>query len=192
MCKNHNSANHQKKTSFLVPVVGRTGCPCEVCDWLKSSPWTLSHTDRCSSQSDYWAPLVEPTGSGRMCQFPWWRSPGRGRRAHLQTHPPFIRLLLENKPEKAKGWKHTFELLRLDGSGRLRRLTAAVHIGRQNSEPVLFALCQIKHGVAGRSDGDLSVYALPRSTFLQALRRRRDGTLFTMLCIPLIVSPQQM
>lgn len=96
----------------------------------------------------------------------------------------FIRLLLEKKAEKRKGWKQTFELLSLDRSSRLRRLAAAVHIGRQNSEPVLFALCQIKHGVAGRSDGDLSVDTLPRSTLRQALRTRGDkGQLLELFSI---------
>lgn len=28
-----------------------TWCPCEVCDWPRSSPWIPSHTGRCSSQS---------------------------------------------------------------------------------------------------------------------------------------------
>lgn len=72
--------------------------------------------------------------------------------------------------------RRTFELLCLDGSGGLRGLAAAVHIGRQNSKPVLFALGQIKYGVTGRSDGDLSVHTLPGSALLQALQRRAEVT----------------
>lgn len=50
---------------------GYTWSPCGVCDWPKSRLWILSHTDRCSSQSDCWALLAEPTGWGQMCLFPW-------------------------------------------------------------------------------------------------------------------------
>lgn len=80
-------------------------------------------------------------------------------------------------PQCRSRQRHTFEFLCLDGSGRFGRLAASVHVGRQNSEAILFALCQIKHGVTGRSNGDLSVYTLPRTALLQTLQRRREETL---------------
>ena len=57
----------------------------------------------------------------------------------------------------------TFECLGLDEFRWFGWLTGTVHVGGQHSELVLFALGQVKHGIARRSDGHLCVHALPCS-----------------------------
>lgn len=75
-------------------------------------------------------------------------------------------------------WAHvrdittTFELLSLDGSSRLWRLTVSIYIGRQDSELILFALRQVKDCVARRSNGDLSIDTLPGTTVQLTLGER--------------------
>lgn len=69
----------------------------------------------------------------------------------------------------------TFELLSLDGSSRLWRLTVSIDIGRQNSELILFTLRQVKDCIARGSNGDLSVYTLPGTAVKLTLGERNKG-----------------
>lgn len=107
---------------------------------------------------------------------------------HLLSHCCRKTCRRVRRGQRRSGQRHTFEFLCLDGSGRFGWLAASVHVGRQNSEPILFALCQIKHGITGRSNGDLSVYTLPRSALLQTLQRRREQTLAVTAILALVFS----
>lgn len=69
----------------------------------------------------------------------------------------------------------TFELLSLDGSSGLWRLTVSIDIGGQNSELIQFALCQVKDCIARGSNGDLSVHTLPGAAIKLTLGERDRG-----------------
>lgn len=83
-------------------------------------------------------------------------------------------------------WRQTFEFLSLNRSSWLWWLTGPINVGRQNSELILFSLCQVKDSITRRSNRDLGVNALPCATVCHALWRDGDmeASLFTFLkCI---------